>query len=253
MVGLEDEQELVFAGYCVVSDAAKTTASPALLRLAAARRAGQVVSGDHPLSCAASSGHLVSKPRDSCTGPFRRHDRPGLGIGSRTHRRICRVSPEQKERMVRALQGAGVSTVASLATASMMRPQSDAPTSASRCRVPPRIAPRCGPMILLAKRRSCTRGWDSGRTTDICQRQQVCAHGLEFQRRQHVVNGGSFPMTASLPVTAVQILINNLLYDASEIGIPFRPVEPTELAKPSQLGHGGSLALCSFWAPFLGF
>jgi Mg2+-importing ATPase len=30
----------------------------------------------------------------------------------------------------------------------------------------------------------------------------------------------------------VQILINNLLYDASEIGIPFDRVEPAELARP---------------------
>jgi Mg2+-importing ATPase len=35
-----------------------------------------------------------------------------------------------------------------------------------------------------------------------------------------------------LPLTAVQILVNNLLYDASEIGIPFDRVEPTDLASP---------------------
>jgi Mg2+-importing ATPase len=35
-----------------------------------------------------------------------------------------------------------------------------------------------------------------------------------------------------LPLTAVQILINNLIYDASEVGIPFDRAEPEELASP---------------------
>ena len=85
-VHLEDEQELVFAGYCVFVDPAKTTASPALLRLAAAGVRVKIISGDHrapphPVTWYPSRGTLDR-------GGSRRHDRPGLGIGSRTHRRI---------------------------------------------------------------------------------------------------------------------------------------------------------------------
>ena len=35
-----------------------------------------------------------------------------------------------------------------------------------------------------------------------------------------------------LPLTPVQILLNNLLYDASEVGIPFDEVEPEQLRQP---------------------
>jgi Mg2+-importing ATPase len=35
-----------------------------------------------------------------------------------------------------------------------------------------------------------------------------------------------------LPLTPIQVLLNNLIYDLSEIGIPFDRVEPSEIARP---------------------
>ncbi len=35
-----------------------------------------------------------------------------------------------------------------------------------------------------------------------------------------------------LPLTPIQILLNNLIYDLSEIGIPFDRVEASEIARP---------------------
>ena len=37
-----------------------------------------------------------------------------------------------------------------------------------------------------------------------------------------------------LPLLATQILLNNLFYDLSEVGIPFDAVEPKELERPQQ-------------------
>jgi len=52
-----------------------------------------------------------------------------------------------------------------------------------------------------------------------------------------------------LPLTAVQILVNNLLYDASEIGIPFDRVEPTELARPHTWDMGEVLRFMLILGP----
>ena len=42
-----------------------------------------------------------------------------------------------------------------------------------------------------------------------------------------------------LPLLATQILLNNLLYDLSEVGIPFDTVEPDELATPQRWSMRG--------------
>ena len=46
-----------------------------------------------------------------------------------------------------------------------------------------------------------------------------------------------------LPLTPVQILLNNLLYDLSEIGIPFDRVEPSEIARPRAWDMGETPAV----------
>jgi Mg2+-importing ATPase len=42
-----------------------------------------------------------------------------------------------------------------------------------------------------------------------------------------------------LPLLATQILLNNLLYDLSEVGIPFDAVEPEQLARPQKWSMRG--------------
>jgi Mg2+-importing ATPase len=44
-----------------------------------------------------------------------------------------------------------------------------------------------------------------------------------------------------LPLLPVQILVNNLLYDLSEIGIPFDRIDANELSHPHAWGMGGIL------------
>ena len=40
-----------------------------------------------------------------------------------------------------------------------------------------------------------------------------------------------------LPMLPIQILLNNLLYDISEIAIPLDRVDPEMIARPRTLGH----------------
>ena len=56
--------------------------------------------------------------------------------------------------------------------------------------------------------------------------------GRQFEFRQHALNGGGLALPAFLPMLATQILLNNLLYDVSEIAIPFDHVDPEATARP---------------------
>ena len=51
-----------------------------------------------------------------------------------------------------------------------------------------------------------------------------------------------------LPMLPVQILLNNLLYDVSEIGIPLDQVDPEELRRRAHWDMGSIRASCWSWA-----
>ena len=50
-----------------------------------------------------------------------------------------------------------------------------------------------------------------------------------------VVGGAAF--LPFLPMAPIQVLVNNLLYDVSQVGIPLDNVDEEYLAKPRQLEH----------------
>jgi len=249
LVHLEDEQELVFAGYGVFVDPPKITAAPALARLAAAGVRVKIISGDHPLVVR----HLISLLGLGAEGEL-----TGADLEAMTHQALasavdrndvfCRVSPEQKERIVRALRARG-STVGFLGDGVNDAPAIRRADVGISVQGATEIARDAADIILLQN--------DLG----------VLADGIEEGRRTFVnVSkyvrmvlssniGNMLSMAAAslwlpfLPLTAVQILVNNLLYDASEIGIPFDRVEPTELARPHTWDMGEVLRFMLILGP----
>jgi Mg2+-importing ATPase len=92
-------------------------------------------------------------------------------------------------------------------------------------------------MILLAPELAVLAdGVAEGRQTD--------ANVMKYVRKGTSSNFGNMLSMAAaslvipfLPLTAVQILLNNLLYDLSEAGIPFDPVDAADIAAPHGLVH----------------
>jgi Mg2+-importing ATPase len=52
-----------------------------------------------------------------------------------------------------------------------------------------------------------------------------------------------------LPLLAMQILLNNLLYDLSEVGIPFDAVDPTDLGRPQPWNMHGIVRYAGIMGP----
>jgi P-type Mg2+ transporter len=231
-VNLEDEQQLVFAGYCVFVDPPKTTASSALLRLASVGVRVKIISGDHPLVVR----HLIRSLGIQAEGLLTGADLEAMtaqALASAAERTdvFCRVSPEQKARIVRALR-AGGSTVGFLGDGVNDAPAIRGADVGISVQGATEIARDAADIILLQN--------DLGVLADgIEEGRRTFANVSKYVRMVLSSNlGNMLSMAAAslwlpfLPLTAVQILINNLLYDASEIGIPFDRVEPTELARP---------------------
>jgi hypothetical protein len=52
-----------------------------------------------------------------------------------------------------------------------------------------------------------------------------------------------------LPLLATQILLNNLLYDLSEVGIPFDAVDPSDLSRPQRWNMHGIVRYAGIMGP----
>jgi P-type Mg2+ transporter len=228
----EDEHDLVFSGFCAFVDPPKSTAAEALARLRKLGVQVKVVSGDNELVVR----HLVqSLGLDQC------RMMNGIGLSSLSEDAFrarvdetdlfCRVSPDQKTRIVRALRARG-HTVGFLGDGINDAPAIRAADVGLSVDGATDVAREAADMILMAPDlRVLADGIEEGRRT--------FANILKYVRMGTSSNFGNMLSMALaslwlpfLPLTPVQILLNNLLYDASEVGIPFDQVEPEQLEKP---------------------
>ena len=228
----EDEHDLVFAGFCAFVDPPKTTAAEAIARLRKAGVTVKVVSGDNELVVR----HLV---QSLGLGPCRLMNGTELAsLGEEPFRArvdqtdlFCRVSPDQKTRIVRALRARG-HTVGFLGDGINDAPAIRAADVGLSVEGATDVAREAADVILLAPDlRVLADGIEEGRRT--------FANILKYVRMGTSSNFGNMLSMALaslwlpfLPLTPVQILLNNLLYDASEVGIPFDDVEPELLRQP---------------------
>ena len=228
----DDEHDLVFAGFCAFVDPPKATAAEAIARLRSAGVTVKVVSGDNELVVR----HLV---QSLGLGQCRLANGTELAtLGEEAFRvrvdetdLFCRVSPDQKTRIVRALRARG-HTVGFLGDGINDAPAIRAADVGLSVDGATDVAREAADMILLAPDlRVLADGIEEGRRT--------FANILKYVRMGTSSNFGNMLSMALaslwlpfLPLTPVQILLNNLLYDASEVGIPFDEVEPEQLRQP---------------------
>ncbi|WP_083463315.1 magnesium-translocating P-type ATPase [Prosthecomicrobium hirschii] len=232
------EAELVFAGWCVFVDPPKASAAAAVLRLKAAGVHVKVISGD----AAPVVQHLVATLGLPHRGLLTGHEIEAMTDSALAHRvgsvdLFARVSPDQKLRIIRALKarghrvgfiGDGINDAPALKAADVGI-SVDGATDVARA---------AADMILLAP--------DLGVLADgIEEGRRTYANIMKYVRMGTSSNFGNMLSMAIaslaipfLPLTPVQVLINNLLYDLSEVGIPFDRADPQETARP----HGWDMA-----------
>ncbi|WP_198369354.1 magnesium-translocating P-type ATPase [Roseomonas rosulenta] len=236
--GPHTEADLVFAGFCAFLDPPKASAVDAVARLGALGVRVKIVSGD----AAPVLLHLVRTLGLPCKGVLTGEeiealDHPGLVARVQDVDLYARVSPDQKRRVILALKAHG-HTVGFIGDGINDAPAIHAADAGLSVEGATEVARAAADLILLAPDLGVlAEGVEEGRRT--------YANIMKYVRMGTSSNfGNMFSMAAAsllipfLPLLPAQILLNNLLYDLSEMGIPFDAVDAEDVAKP----HGWDMA-----------
>ncbi|MFM8624098.1 MAG: magnesium-translocating P-type ATPase [Betaproteobacteria bacterium] len=224
--GPEDEQALELQGFVLLGDRLKPGMAAQLRALKALGLQTKIVSGDNRYICARVAEQVGLDPQALLTGAAldRLSDEALWAAAPRTDL-FVEVDPQQKERIVRALQRAGHS-VGFMGDGINDAPAlhaADVGISAERAAD---IARQSADIVMLTRHLDVLRqGVVLGRTT--------FANTLKYIGITTSANFGNMismamavPLLPWLPLQARQILLNNLLSDLPALGICTDRVEP---------------------------
>ncbi|MEC3957912.1 magnesium-translocating P-type ATPase [Nocardia sp. CDC153] len=233
-----DESGLTLRGFLVFLDPPKTTARDALDRLTALGIAVKVITGDNPAVATRVCAQLGLPPGGALTGAdLERMTDTQIAEQLPTTTVFARVGPEQKARIVRAQRGLGVD-VAFLGDGvndALALHAADVGISVDSATD---VAKDAADVVLLEK--------DLHVLADgVTQGRRVFANTMKYVLMGTSSNFGNMFSAAGasaflpfLPMLPSQILLNNLLYDASQLAIPTDTVDAEQLARPSRWDIG---------------
>ena len=229
---VDDETELVFAGFAAFLDPAKKSAQEALARLTHAGVTVKIVTGDNELV----TRHICEKLDLPIIGvmigtEIQEMNDQALQARVEDVNLFCRVNPAQKNRIILALKqrgrvvgymGDGINDAPSLHSADIGISVDSAVD----------VAKGAAEMILLEQDLNvlCEGVVEGRRTFGNIMKYIMMGTSSNF--------GNMFSMAGAtlflpfLPMLPVQILLNNLLYDVSEIPIPLDSVDEEYLTHP---------------------
>src|SRR6202521_5558795 len=231
-VEVADETDLVFEGLCAFADPPKPTAAAAIARLAAAGIRRKILSGDDPVVVKRLAGLVGLKADKGLSGAeVAVLNDDALAVQVQLVDAYGRLAPDQKSRLVKALQSRG-GVVGYLGDGINDAPALKVADIGLSVEGATGVAQAAADMILLASDLEVVAdGVEEGRRT--------FANILKYVRMGASSNFGNMLSMAVasialpfLPMLPTQILLNNLLYDLSELGIPFDGVRPGATAHP---------------------
>ena len=245
----EDEAGLTFEGLCVFADPPKPTAAAAVARLAAAGVRLKILSGDDPVVVRRLAGLVGLKADRVLSGAdIAGLSDDALAVQVRSVDAYGRLAPDQKSRLVKALQARGA-VVGYLGDGINDAPALKAAHIGLSVAGATGVAQAAADMILLDSDLAVVAdGVEEGRRT--------FANILKYVRMGASSNFGNMLSMAAaslflpfLPMLPTQILLNNLLYDVSEIGIPFDSVRPEALLRPQVWDMRGLIRFAGVMGP----
>jgi Mg2+-importing ATPase len=231
-VETEDETELTFEGFCAFADPPKPTAAAAIADLARRGVGLKILSGDDPVvvkRLAALVG--LNAERVLSGSDIAELSDEALAVQVQSADAYGRLAPDQKSRIVKALQASG-EVVGFLGDGINDAPALKAADIGLSVEGATGVAQAAADIILLASDLEVVAdGVEEGRRT--------FANILKYVRMGASSNFGNMLSMAVasialpfLPMLPTQILLNNLLYDLSELGIPFDRVSRQATAQP---------------------
>lgn len=227
-----DETTLIFAGFAAFLDPPKESAAPALRALADAGIAVKVVTGDNELVTAHVCHRLELPVAGVLTGAqLSAMDDQALAAAVEETTLFCRVTPAQKNRIILALKhrrhvvgylGDGINDAPPLHSADVGLSVDGAVD----------VAQEAASLILLDHDlRVLHDGVIEGRRT-FGNIMKYIMMGTSSNFGNMFSMAGATLILPFLPMLPVQILLNNLLYDVSELPIPLDEVDEEFLRRP---------------------
>jgi len=231
---VSDETELTFVGFAAFLDPPKASAKEALARLASAGIKVKVVTGDNDLVTQHICRQLGLPEGRVLTGPeIQQMDDQALLAQVEIADLFCRVSPVQKNRIILALKrrgrvvgylGDGINDAPSLHSADIGFSVDTAVD----------VAKEAADMIMLERDLNViAEGVFEGRRT-FGNIMKYIMMGTSSNFGNMFSMAGASLFLPFLPMLPGQILLNNLLYDFSEIPIPLDKVDEEYLIRPRQ-------------------
>lgn len=248
-VDASDEIDLTFEGLCTFADPPKATAAAAIARMAEAGIQLKILSGDDPVVVKHLAGTVGLKAETVLSGAeVAALSDDALAVRVQTVDVYGRLAPDQKSRIVKALQARGA-VVGFLGDGINDAPALKAADIGLSVAGATGVAQASADMILLdSDLEVVADGVEEGRRT--------FANILKYVRMGASSNFGNMLSMAAasvtlpfLPMLPTQILLNNLLYDLSEIGIPFDGIRPEGIARPQVWDMRGLMRFAGIMGP----
>ncbi len=230
----EDERDLVFRGFLVFHDPPKEDAALTISQLGSRGVRVKIISGDNRHVCAHVALAIGLDPRAILTGEelATMRDEALWNLAPRTDI-FVEIDPQQKERIVRALQRTG-HTVGYLGDGVNDTPALHAADVGISVEGAVDVARESADIVLLKPDLDVLRiGVEDGRRT--------FANTLKYISITTSANFGNMismalatPLLPFLPLAAKQILLNNFLSDAPSAAISTDNVDPEQLSSPQR-------------------
>jgi Mg2+-importing ATPase len=244
-----DEQRLSLAGLLVFLDPPKPDAAVALTRLSTLGIAVKVVTGDNAAVAQKVCADLGLAAGGAVTGAeLSALDDDALAAAIASTTVFARVSPEDKARIVRVRRrgGGGVAFLGDGVNDALALHAADVGISVDSATD---VAKDAADVILLEK--------DLDVLADgVAEGRRIFANTIKYVLMGTSSNFGNMFSAAGaslflsfLPMLPSQILLNNLLYDSSQLAIPTDHVDETQLRQPSQWDIGFIRRFMIFFGP----
>lgn len=227
-----DEHALVFAGFLTFLDPPKLSAGQALRDLHACGISCRIVTGDNEAVTQHLAAVLGLPVHGVLTGKqVAAMDDLALSASVAHTNLFCRVTPEQKSRIVLALKarghvvgylGDGINDATALHSADIGISVDDAVD----------VAKQAADLVLMERDLSVLR-------QSVLEGRRTFVNVMKYIMMATSSNFGNMVSMAAaalfvpfLPMLPVQILLNNFLYDLSEVALPLDHVDSAQLRRP---------------------
>jgi len=235
---VNDETELVFAGFAAFLDPPKESAGRAFKSLAVSGVDVKIITGDSELVTRHVCNQLGIPITGVVNGSEIQHmDDLALAVRVKDSNLMCRVNPAQKNRIILALKSQG-HTVGYLGDGINDAPSLHSADIGISVDTAVDVAKEAASMIMLEQDLNVLHdGVLEGRRT-FANIMKYIMMGTSSNFGNMFSMAGATLFLTFLPMLPVQILLNNLLYDVSELPIPMDSVDHDALTHPRHWDTG---------------